>query len=129
MKMTQGWWRTSPGCVYPLHEQMTQEDLLRKRDDGRYELSPKAKEEIEWPFGMPGRKAQTVEDMVNEIVGFVSYLEDLARSDRSKLAAFREKIKNVSDRLAALVGRGKPCGRRRSRGAHRPAPVVATNLP
>src|SRR2546430_17033584 len=106
--MTQGWWRPSPGSVYPLLEQMTQEDLLRKRDDGRYELSPKAKEEIEWPFGMPGRKAQTVEDMVNEIVGFVSYLEDLARSDRSKLAPFREKIKNVSDRLAALVSLGKP---------------------
>src|SRR5256885_16993411 len=45
--MTQGWWRPSPGSVYPLLEQMTQEDLLRKRDDGRYELSPKAKEEIE----------------------------------------------------------------------------------
>ena len=105
--MTQGWWRPSPGSVYPLLEQMTQDDLLRKRDDGRYELSPKAKEEIEWPFGMPGRKAQTVDDMVNEITGFVSYLEDLNRSDRSKLTPFREKIKNVADRLAALVGPGK----------------------
>ena len=106
--MTQGWWRPSPGSVYPLLEQMTQDDLLRKRDDGRYELSPKAKEEIEWPFGMPGRKAQTVDDMVNEITGFVSYLEDLNRSDRSKITPFREKIKNVADRLAALVGPGKP---------------------
>jgi DNA-binding PadR family transcriptional regulator len=105
--MTQGWWRPSPGSVYPLLEQMTQEDLLRKRDDGRYELSPKAKEEIEWPFGMPARKAQTVEDMVNEIVGFVSYLEDLNRSDRSKLMPVRAKIKDVADRLAALVGSGK----------------------
>src|SRR5881628_818289 len=32
--MTQGWWRPSPGSVYPLLEQMTQEDLLKKRDDG-----------------------------------------------------------------------------------------------
>jgi DNA-binding PadR family transcriptional regulator len=105
--MTQGWWRPSPGSVYPLLEQMTQEDLLRKRDDGRYELTPKAKEEIEWPFGMPGRRAQTVEEMVNEIVGFVSYLEDLNRSDRSKLMPVRAKIKDVADRLAALVGSGK----------------------
>src|SRR5439155_1288151 len=30
--MTQGWWRPSPGSVYPLLDQMTQEDLLKKRD-------------------------------------------------------------------------------------------------
>ena len=105
--MTQGWWRPSPGSVYPLLDQMTQEDLLKKKDDGRYELTPKAKEELEWPFGMPGRKPQTVEDMLNEMVGYASYLEDLSRSDRSKIAPFREKIKGVADRLAALVGGGK----------------------
>jgi len=106
--MTQGWWRPSPGSVYPLLDQMTQEELLKKRDDGRYELTPKAKEELEWPFGMPGRKPQTVEDMLNEMTGYASYLEDLSRSDRSKIAPFRDKIKNVADRLAALVGTGKP---------------------
>ena len=105
--MTQGWWRPSPGSVYPLLDQMTQEELLKKRDDGRYELTPKAKEELEWPFGMPGRKAQTVEDMLNEMVGYASYLEDLSRSDRTKIAPYRETIKNVADRLAALVGTGK----------------------
>jgi len=87
---------------------MTQEELLKKRDDGRYELTAKAKEELEWPFGMPGRKAQTVEDMLNEMVGYASYLEDLSRSDRSKIAPFRDKIKSVAERLAALVGTTKP---------------------
>src|SRR5216684_4473169 len=32
--MTQGWWRPSPGSVYPLLDQMTQEELLKKRDAG-----------------------------------------------------------------------------------------------
>src|SRR5207245_9367632 len=103
-----GWWRPAPRVPSPLLGQMPDEEQLRKRDDGRYELSPKAKDEIEWPFGMRGRKAQTVDDMVNEIVGFVSYLEYVNRSDRSKITPFREKIKNVADRLAALVGPGKP---------------------
>src|SRR2546423_1726467 len=94
--MTQGWWRPSPGSVYPLLDQMTQEELLKKRDDGRYELTAKAKEELEWPFGMPGRKAQTVEDMLNEMVGYASYLEDLSRSDRTKIAPYRESIKRSS---------------------------------
>jgi len=57
---------------------------------------------------MPGRKAQTVEDMLNEMVGYASYLEDLSRSDRSKIAPFRDKIKSVAERLAALVGTTKP---------------------
>src|SRR5207244_11263254 len=104
---TQGWWRPSPGSVYPLLDQMTQEELLKKRDDGRYELTAKAKEELEWPFGMPGRKAQTVEDILNEIVGYASYLEDLGRSDQTKIAPHREKIKNIAERLAALAGTGK----------------------
>jgi len=42
------------------------------------------------------------------MVGYASYLEDLSRSDRSKIAPFRDKIKSVADRLAALVGTGKP---------------------
>ena len=44
-KMTQGWWRPSPGSVYPLLEQLTNEGLIRKREDGRYELTEKASEE------------------------------------------------------------------------------------
>src|SRR5437867_8539385 len=54
---TQGWWRPSPGSVYPLLEQMTQDDLLRKRDDGRYELSLKATEETKRWSRRPGREA------------------------------------------------------------------------
>ena len=79
-----------------------------RTDDGRYELTAKAKEEVEWPFGMPGRKPQTVEDMLNEMQGYASYLEDLGRSDRSKIAPFRDKIRNIAERLAALVGSGRP---------------------
>ncbi len=57
---------------------------------------------------MPGRKPQTVEDMLNEMLGYASYLEDLSRSDRSKIAPVRDKIKSVAERLAALVSTGKP---------------------
>src|SRR5467141_1174536 len=42
--MSQGWWRPSPGSVYPMLEEMVQDGLIEKRDDGRYEITTKAKE-------------------------------------------------------------------------------------
>ena len=44
---SQGWWRPSPGSVYPLLEQPQKEGNIKKCDDGRYELTEKRKEEFE----------------------------------------------------------------------------------
>ncbi len=103
--MSQGWWRPSPGSVYPLLEELAQDGLIKKRDDGRYELTEKGKEETEWPFGMSSRgHARSVEDMLSEISGYVSYFEDLSKSNKSKMAPYKEKIKNIENRLSALAG-------------------------
>lgn len=101
--MTQGWWRPSPGSVYPLLEGMVQEGLVRKKDDGRYELTNKAKEDVEAPFWTPFRGPRSLDEMLNEIGGFMSYFEDIAKSDKSKLAPFRGKMKSIVDRLSKLV--------------------------
>ena len=101
--MTRGWWRPSPGSVYPLLEGLVQEGLIKRRDDGKYELTQKAREEIGLPFGMHGGQPRTIEDMINEIGGYVSYFEDLGRSDKSRIDPHKDKIKSVADRLSALV--------------------------
>ena len=100
--MTQGWWRPSPGSIYPLLEQLTSEGMIRKRDDGRYELTDKASEELEWSFGPGFRKRPSHDDMVGEISGFVSYMEDLKRTDPEAASKYSQKMKELSDRLAAL---------------------------
>lgn len=100
--MTKGWWRPSPGSVYPLLEALVQEELIRKRDDGKYELTQKAKEEIGWPFGMHGAQPRTVEDMLKEIGGYVSYFEDLSKSDKARVEPYKDRIKSIAERLAAL---------------------------
>ena len=101
--MTQGWWRPSPGSVYPLLDELVQEGLIRKREDGRYELTEQSRDQIQWPFGMGPRRTQSVEDMLNEISGYISYLEDLARTDKSKLGLHKDKIKNLASRLSLLA--------------------------
>ncbi len=100
---SQGWWRPSPGSVYPLLEQLQKEGSIRKRDDDKYELTDKGKEEFEWPWKMWTRQPRTLEDFLTEMSSYVSYLEDLNKSDKSKIESKRDQLKNIRDRLSALT--------------------------
>jgi DNA-binding PadR family transcriptional regulator len=101
--MSQGWWRPSPGSVYPMLEEMVQDGLIKKRDDGRYELTTKAKEaEDEWPFSHHFTGPRSIDAMLNEITGYISYFEDLTKTDQSKLEPFKDKIRTITERLTAL---------------------------
>ncbi len=101
--MTQGWWRPSPGSVYPVLDDLTKEGLISKRDDGKYELTTKGKDSIEWPFGVPNRQPQGVDEMLNEISGYISYFEDLGKSDRSKMDPYKDRIRGIAARLTELT--------------------------
>jgi hypothetical protein len=100
-RMSSGWWRPSPGSIYPLLEELTQEGVTRRRDDGRYELVESAHSATRWGLGTPGPR--TAEDAVAEMGALVAYLEDLARSDPSGLAAARSAIQATVERLTKLV--------------------------
>ena len=105
-RMTQGWWRPSPGSIYPLLAELQQEGLVQKRDDGRYELNPNVRDEFEWIPGVGRRRPQGVAEMLSEMDGFVSYLEDLRTSDASKLGPHRDSIRRIADRLRAVAEGG-----------------------
>jgi DNA-binding PadR family transcriptional regulator len=98
-EMSQGWWRPSPGSVYPLLDEMAQDGEVKKKEDGRYELTDKGRQELDWPFSGAFRRAPTVEGMVNEMSGYVSYLEDLSKSNNAKLAPYKEKLRGMAGRL------------------------------
>jgi hypothetical protein len=85
---------------------MQEEGLLKKMDDGRYELTTKSKQEMGWSTGMRGGAPQSIEGMLNEINGYVSYFEDLSKTDNSRLASYGEQIRSVGERLLSLVGKG-----------------------
>jgi len=101
--MSQGWWRPSPGSVYPMLEEMVQDGLIKKREDGRYELTTKAQQEEEWPFSHHFTGPRSIDAMLNEITGYISYFEDLAKADRTKLESYKDKIRTITERLNALV--------------------------
>jgi hypothetical protein len=99
-RATHGWWRPSPGSIYPLLEELTSEGMVRKRSDGRYELAnPSAASGWEWSMGGP----RTVHDVVVELSGLIRYLDDLKQVDRSSLSEFQKDIEKVADQLRDLV--------------------------
>ena len=102
-KMSFGGWRPSPGSVYPLLDEMSQEGLVQKKEDGRYELTEKGKQELDWPFGAPTSRRSTVESILQEMQDNTSYLEDLNRSNSQKLAPNNRAIKEIADRLSGLA--------------------------
>ncbi len=106
-EMSQGWWRPSPGSIYPLLDEMQRDGLVQKRDDGRYELTEKTKDETEWFPGFGGGRARGVQEMLNEMEGFASYLEDLRKSDRSKLDPHRESVRKIAHRLLSVAEGGE----------------------
>ncbi len=98
-----GSWRPSPGSVYPLLDEMVQEGTIKKKEDGRYELTEKGKEESDWSFGFPFRQGPiSVENMLVEMTSYISYFEDLAKSDPARLKTYSNKIKEISERLSRL---------------------------
>jgi len=103
-RMSWGGWRPSPGSIYPLLEEMTKDGLIQKREDGRYEITEKGRGESEWPFGMPfgPRPPHGVDQMLGEINGYISYFEDIAKTDHAKLLQYQNTIRELSARLSRL---------------------------
>jgi DNA-binding PadR family transcriptional regulator len=97
-KLSWGWWRPSPGSVYPTLASLTNEGLIVKRQDGRYQITEKGIEEIEDIF--PIRKARKIEDILNEIEGYIQYLEEVGKD---KLINYKEKIESLKLRIEKLI--------------------------
>jgi DNA-binding PadR family transcriptional regulator len=101
--LTRGWWRPSPGSIYPLLKDLEEEGLVKKSKDDKYELTTKASDQMEWSFGPPMARPRSVGEMLTELSSYVSYLEDLAKTDKSKLDPEMDELRELSARLAKLT--------------------------
>jgi DNA-binding PadR family transcriptional regulator len=101
----QGWWRPSPGSIYPLLKRMSDEGIIGRSSDDKYTLTEKGREELEHPFPWVGNSPspRSVEGVLEEMSSYVSYLEDLARSKDGRVAENAEQIRDLSTRLVKVV--------------------------
>ena len=96
--------RPSPGSVYPMLKKMVDENLIIKREDGRYELTKKGQEIVYKIFGhLHGRYSKNmdtgafaIENALTEIDGYITNFEIIKKE---KLVPHEELIGNLSERL------------------------------
>ena len=86
----QGWWRPSPGSIYPLLKNMVSEGVLSRSQEDKYSLTAAGKEEVDhpWPwFDKGASQPRTVEGAIEVISSYTSYLEDLARAKDKEISS------------------------------------------
>jgi DNA-binding PadR family transcriptional regulator len=105
--ITRGWWRPTPGSIYPLLKEMAEQGIVKKMDDGRYELTSKGRAQAEVPFGGRAHRAPTTDEMVDQMNSLVSYMEDVKSGNREKLGKHNGTLRDLSKRLADLAGEDK----------------------
>ncbi|MGC8555932.1 MAG: PadR family transcriptional regulator [Conexivisphaera sp.] len=98
-KMWWGLWRPSPGTIYPLLSSMASEGLIRRRPDGRYEITESGRRELEESYWIPQRKPMSVDAALEELEGYLRYLEDM----RGSLAGRGQRLLELAERLRRLA--------------------------
>jgi len=94
--MSMGFWRPSPGSIYPLLATMVEEGLIRKREDGKYELT----EEGRGHLGIVAEsRPSTPEEMLREMEIYVEYFQDLKVTEPVKLEGLKERIRSLGEKL------------------------------
>ena len=95
-------WRPSPGSIYPLLEELSTEGLIRRREDGRYEVTAQGREGFTGPWEFLSQRSATVEGIVQEMQANVSYLEDMATSHSERLSPYWATIRQLAERLKRI---------------------------
>jgi len=99
-EMSHGWYRPSPGSIYPLLEQLQKEGLIAKNKDAEFELTPE--------YGEQSGNGDDVARALSVMESNTSYLEDLQKTDGARLSKHRDRIEKLTKRLEALNGAPQP---------------------
>ena len=101
-KQTMGWWRPSPGTIYPLLSSLEKDGFLRRLEDLRYELTDEGASEIglkrEDQSSMD-KDGWNIDRILSEMESDLAYLEE----EKDKLVDFETKLRALSRRLSQLM--------------------------
>ncbi len=102
-KLSNGWWKPSPGSMYPALAEMSGEGIIRKREDGRYLLANINEPEEHSP-SFP-RRGNTPSEILTEMESFVLYLQDLSDTGVFSVDDFT-RIGRIAALLREIAARG-----------------------
>jgi len=101
-EMSHGWYRPSPGSIYPILEQLEKEGLIAKNKDGKYELTS--------AYGEQTDVGSNLASALSAMESNTSYLEDMQKADAVGLSKHKQRIEKLRSRLEALGGTSQSGG-------------------
>jgi len=101
-RFSRGFWRPSPGSIYPLLDEMTRDGVIKRGADGRYSLAAGPNPERGWGPGRFGPRS--VDEAVVEMRGLVAFLEDLKQSRAAEFERGLVAMREVAARLSSIAG-------------------------
>lgn len=102
---TWGFWRPSPGSVYPLLKQLEAEGLVSKRPDGRYELTESGRSAVKlipWIRGPRLVAPRSIAEIIDELESWALYITDVAITEPDRIAPYRERIRRIGELLSKI---------------------------
>jgi DNA-binding PadR family transcriptional regulator len=100
-KMTWGFWKPSPGSVYPLLSKMEEDGVIRKIDGERYTITDKGIKEIEEI--LPLKHRSSIDDAVEELEGLSTFFGEV---DKTQLSQYKERIEKALRKIEEVIKGG-----------------------
>ena len=95
-EMSHGWYRPSPGAIYPILDELQKEGLITRNQDGKFELTAAYAERVDI--------GDNLATALSAMESNASYLEDLRRSNSAGLSKSKQRIQKLAERLESLSG-------------------------
>lgn len=100
-KRSWGYWRPSPGSIYPLLKSLESEGLIKKEDSG-YVLTDAGRDVMginKTPGSKNHRFSEGIDKAISDMESYLEYLEDA----RGELDQYQDRLRSLSAKLAELT--------------------------
>lgn len=100
--LTMGSWRPSPGSLYPILNELIEENLVFKNNEGKYELTNEGKEfaKATWiAFSFSPDPGYLI-DRLNE---YINFLDSLAKEDKQSIKEYKDKIIIIRNKIDKIL--------------------------
>ncbi|MGC8546341.1 MAG: PadR family transcriptional regulator [Thermoplasmata archaeon] len=103
-KRSMGFWKPSPGSIYPTLKSLSEEGLIKKNEDGSYELTDKGMDLLGINRGnAPKNKSSNIDTCLDEAESCTDYLMDVEED----LTPYIERIRSIGEKFIKISDQRK----------------------
>ncbi|MEB3691467.1 MAG: PadR family transcriptional regulator [Caldisphaeraceae archaeon] len=102
--MTYGYWRPSPGSLYPILYELVREGLVERRSDNRYVLTEDGKDFINSAWS-PIYTPSDPRDALDRINVYLDVIEERLKEGRDDLLLYKKRLSEIRDRIDVILSK------------------------